>query len=52
MYAPEDGRVFELRDRGYDAYIALYSTKRIGFNVRHETGALQQARVILRVWGL
>ena len=34
MYAPEDGRVFELRDRGYDAYIALYSTKRIGFNVR------------------
>jgi hypothetical protein len=34
MYTPEDGRVFELRDRGYDAYIALYSTKRIGFNVR------------------
>ena len=33
-----DGRVFELRDRGYDAYISLYSTKRIGFNVRTRSG--------------
>lgn len=33
MYVSEDGRVFELRDRGYDAYIVLYFMKWIGFNV-------------------
>lgn len=34
LYSPDYGRVYELADRGWDAFIALYSTKRIGFNVR------------------
>lgn len=38
LYAPESGRVFELRDRGWDAYFAAQSTRRIGFNVRTKAG--------------
>ena len=34
LYGAEFGRVFELRDRGWDAYFAAQSTRRIGFNVR------------------
>jgi len=33
-YDPYGVRVFKLRDRGYDATMPLYSTRRVGFNTR------------------
>ena len=40
IYAPEyGGRAFRLRDRGYDATLERYATKRVGFNVRTKSNA-------------
>ncbi len=40
IYAPEyGGRAFRLRDRGYDATLERYATKRVGFNVRAKSNA-------------
>ena len=33
-YDSSGERMFRLRDRGYDGALALYSTRRIGFNTR------------------
>ena len=40
IYAPEyGGRAFRLRDRGYDATLERFATKRVGFNVRAKSNA-------------
>ena len=36
--ATPNGKMYQLRDRGYDASLSLYSTKRIGFNARTREG--------------
>ena len=52
IYAPEyGGRAFRLRDRGYDATLERYATKRVGFNVRTKSNASGLRLTILEING-